>query len=173
MSTRVRDLGRRSTGLMEEFKKFALRGNVMDLAVGFIVGAAFTTVVRSLVDDIIMPPIGLLIGGLDLSQLFILLRAGTPAPPYATVAQAQEAGAVTMNVGLFLNNLISFIIVAFAVFLMVRALASLQRKEEEQPEAATKPCPYCFTTIDGRATRCPECTSELPEAAPAAVGGES
>ena len=168
MSTRVNDLQKRGAGLLEEFKKFALRGNVMDLAVGFIVGAAFTTVVRSLVDDIIMPPIGLLIGGLDFSQLFILLRAGAPPPPYATVQQAKDAGAVTMNVGLFLNNLISFVIVAFAVFLIVKALASLQRKEEAKPEeAATKPCPYCYTTIDVRATRCPECTSALPEEVPA------
>lgn len=168
MSTRVNDLQKRGAGLLEEFKKFALRGNVMDLAVGFIVGAAFTTVVRSLVDDIIMPPIGLLIGGLDFSQLFILLRAGAPPPPYATVQQAKDAGAVTMNVGLFLNNLISFVIVAFAVFLIVKALASLQRKEEAKPEeAATKACPYCYTTIDVRATRCPECTSALPEAVPA------
>lgn len=148
--------------MLEEFKKFAMRGNVVDMAVGIIIGGAFGTIVKSLVDDVIMPPIGLLLGGVDFSDLFITLKEGATAGPYATVAAAGEAGAVTLNLGLFINNLISFTIVAFAVFMLIKGMNSLQRKQEEPPaEPTEKECPHCFTQIPIKATRCPHCTSEL------------
>ena len=148
-------------GMLQEFKKFALRGNVMDMAVGIIIGGAFGTIVKSLVDDVIMPPIGLALGNVDFSDLFLLLKEGAKAaPPYATLAEAQAAGAVTINYGLFVNSLITFLIVAFAVFLLVRAI---NRLKPPAPAAApaTKDCPYCRMPIPVGATRCPECTSEL------------
>lgn len=148
--------------MMEEFKKFAMRGNVVDMAVGIIIGGAFGTIVKSLVDDVIMPPIGLLLGGVDFSDLFITLKEGATAGPYATVAAASEAGAVTLNLGLFINSLISFTIVAFAVFMLIKGMNSLQRKQEAPPaEPTAKECPHCFTQIPLKATRCPHCTSEL------------
>jgi large conductance mechanosensitive channel len=148
--------------IVEEFKKFAMRGNVVDMAVGIIIGGAFGTIVKSLVDDVIMPPIGLLLGGVDFSDLFITLKEGTTAGPYATVLAAKEAGAVTLNAGLFINSVISFTIVAFAVFMLIKAMNSLQKKPEEAPaEPTEKECPYCFTSIPIKATRCPHCTSEL------------
>jgi large conductance mechanosensitive channel len=148
--------------MMEEFKKFAMRGNVVDMAVGIIIGGAFGTIVKSLVDDVIMPPIGLLLGGVDFSDLFITLKEGATAGPYATVAAAKEAGAVTLNAGLFVNSVISFTIVAFAVFLLIKGMNSLQKKEEAPPaEPTEKECPHCFTQIPIKATRCPHCTSEL------------
>jgi len=148
--------------MFKEFKKFVMRGNVLDLAIGVIIGAAFGAVVKSLVDDIIMPPIGLLLGRVDFSNLFIVLRAGGVAGPYATLAAAQEAGAVTINYGLFINTVTGFVIVAFAIFLIIRAANKLQREEEAPPaEPTTKECPYCATTIPIVATRCPHCTSEL------------
>ena len=148
--------------MMEEFKKFAMRGNVVDMAVGIIIGGAFGTIVKSLVDDVIMPPIGLLLGGVDFSDLFITLKEGATAGPYATIAAAKEAGAVTLNAGLFVNSVISFTIVAFAVFLLIKGMNSLQKQEEEAPaEPTEKDCPHCFTSIPIKATRCPHCTSEL------------
>lgn len=148
--------------MMEEFKKFAMRGNVVDMAVGIIIGGAFGTIVKSLVDDVIMPPIGLLLGGVDFSDLFLTLKEGATAGPYATVEAAKEAGAVTLNLGLFINSVISFTIVAFAVFLLIKGMNSLQKKEEEAPSEPTeKECPHCFTSIPIKATRCPHCTSEL------------
>ncbi|MCB1723906.1 MAG: large-conductance mechanosensitive channel protein MscL [Gammaproteobacteria bacterium] len=148
--------------MLEEFKKFAMRGNVVDMAVGIIIGGAFGTIVKSLVDDVIMPPIGLLLGGVDFSDLFITLKEGATAGPYATVEAAKEAGAVTLNAGLFINSVISFTIVAFAVFLLIKGMNSLQKKEEEAPaEPTEKECPHCFTSIPIKATRCPHCTSEL------------
>ena len=122
--------------MIEEFKKFALKGNMLDMAVGIIIGAAFGTIVKSLVDDIIMPPIGLLLGGVDFSELFLTLRAGEMAGPYATLAAAKEAGAVTINYGVFINALISFLIVAFSVFLLVKSFNSLRAKEEAAPPPA-------------------------------------
>ena len=119
--------------MIEEFKKFALKGNMLDMAVGIIIGGAFATIVSSLVNDIIMPPIGLLLGHVDFSEQYILLQAGDPAPPYLTLAGAQEAGAVTMNYGLFLNAVISFLIVAFSVFMLVRQYNRLKAKEEAAP----------------------------------------
>jgi large conductance mechanosensitive channel len=147
--------------MFKEFKAFALRGNVLDLAVGIIIGAAFGTVVKSLVDDVIMPPVGLALGGVDFANLFYSLKAGPEvAPPYATVAEAQAAGAVTINYGQFINNVITFIIVAFAVFLIVRA-ANRLRPQEAAAAPATKDCPYCRMAIPAGATRCPHCTTEL------------
>ena len=151
--------------MLKEFKEFALRGNVVDMAVGIIIGAAFGTIVKSLVDDIIMPPIGLLLGGVDFSNLFMLLKAGSPAGPYASLADAQAAGAVTINYGLFINVVISFLIVAFVMFLLIRSINRLRRGEEAAPaEPTTKECPFCLSTIPIKATRCAFCTSQLPEA---------
>ena len=147
--------------MWNEFKAFIARGNVLDLAVAVIIGAAFGTVVTSFVDDIIMPPIGLATGGADFSELYVLLRAGEAAPPpYASLAAAREAGAVTVNYGAFLNTLLSFLIVALAVFMIVRLANRLYAKP--QPATPdTKPCAYCTMTIPRAATRCPNCTSEV------------
>ena len=148
--------------MLEEFKKFAMRGNVVDMAVGIIIGGAFGTIVKSLVDDVIMPPIGLMLGGVDFSDFFVTLKDGTTAGPYATLAAAQEAGAVTISYGVFINAVISFLIVAFAVFLLIRAINRMQAKEEEAPaEPTEKDCPHCLSSIAIKATRCPHCTSEL------------
>jgi large conductance mechanosensitive channel len=147
--------------MLKEFKAFALRGNVLDLAVGVIIGAAFGTIVKSLVDDVIMPPVGLAMGNVDFADLFVLLKAGPKVPPpYATVADANAAGAVTINYGQFINNVITFIIVAFAVFLIVRA-ANRMRPQDAAAAPATKDCPYCRMAIPVGATRCPHCTTEL------------
>jgi large conductance mechanosensitive channel len=149
--------------MLKEFKEFVLRGNVVDMAVGIIIGAAFGTIVASLVNDIIMPPIGLLLGGVDFSNLFILLKAGSPAAPYASLADAQAAGAVTINYGLFINAVVSFLIVALVIFLLIRSINRLKREEEAPPaEPTTKECPFCLSTIPIKATRCAHCTSELP-----------
>jgi len=150
--------------MMEEFKKFAMRGNVVDMAVGIIIGGAFGTIVKSLVSDVIMPPVGLLLGGVDFTDMFLVLKEGAAAAPYATLEAAKEAGAVTLNVGVFINNIISFLIVAFAVFLLIKGMNSLQRQEEEAPaEPTEKECPHCFTQIPIKATRCPHCTSEISD----------
>ncbi|MES0329386.1 MAG: large-conductance mechanosensitive channel protein MscL [Dehalococcoidales bacterium] len=148
--------------MIKEFKEFVMRGNVVDLAVGFIVGAAFSTIVKSLVSDIIMPPIGLLLGDVDFNNLFAVLEEGTIVGPYDTLAAAQEVGAVTINYGVFINTIISFIIVAFAVFLVIRYINRLKRKEETpKEEPTTKECTFCFSKIPIKASRCPNCTSEL------------
>jgi large conductance mechanosensitive channel len=144
--------------MFKEFKEFAVKGNVMDMAVGIIIGAAFGTIVKSLVDDVIMPPIGLLLGKVDFANLFITLKEGAATVgPYASVAAAKSAGAVTMNIGLFINTIISFIIVAFSIFLVVKQMNKL--KKEADP--TTKDCVFCKSTIPIKATRCPHCTSEL------------
>lgn len=148
--------------MFKEFKEFAMRGNVVDMAVGIIIGGAFATIVKSLVADVIMPPVGLLLGGVDFTDLFILLKEGTSAAPYATLAAAQEAGAVVISYGVFINAVISFIIVAFAVFLLIRSINRLRREEEAPPaEPTTKECPFCFTSVSIKATRCSHCTSEI------------
>ena len=148
--------------MLKEFKEFAMRGNVVDMAVGIIIGGAFGTIVKSLVSDVIMPPIGLMLGGVDFSDLFITLKEGTTAGPYATLAGAQAAGAVTISYGVFINAVISFLIVAFAVFLLIKGINKLQRQKEAPPaEPTTKECPYCLSSIAIKATRCPNCTSEL------------
>ncbi|MFA5494042.1 MAG: large-conductance mechanosensitive channel protein MscL [Porticoccaceae bacterium] len=149
--------------MLKEFKTFAMRGNVVDMAVGIIIGGAFGTIVSSLVDDVLMPPIGLLLGGVDFSDLFVTLKDGAAlAGPYETLAGAKSAGAVTLNYGLFINSLVSFLIVAFAVFLLIKAINRLQR-QAPAPEGVptTKDCTFCFTTIPIQATRCPHCTSTL------------
>jgi large conductance mechanosensitive channel len=146
--------------MFKEFKEFAMRGNVIDMAVGIIIGAAFGAIVQSLVKDVIMPPIGLLLGNVDFSNLFLILKQGTTPGPYESVAQAQAAGAVSINYGTFLNTIISFIIIAFAVFLLIRSINRLKRKEEA-PAPMTKECPYCFSAIPIKAIRCPDCTSDL------------
>ena len=125
--------------MLKEFKEFAVKGNMLDMAVGIIVGAAFGTVVQSLVKDIIMPPIGMLLGGVDFTNLFVTVRQGSAAGPYATLAAAQDAGAVTINYGLFANAIISFLIVSFSVFLLVRSFNKLKRKEEEAPAVPAAP----------------------------------
>lgn len=126
--------------MFKEFKEFAMKGNVVDMAVGIVIGAAFGTIVKSLVSDVLMPPIGLLLGGVDFSNLFILLKEGADAAsPYAALADAQAAGAVTVNYGLFINSIISFVIIAFALFIVIRGMNRLKRKEKEAPAEAPKP----------------------------------
>ena len=148
--------------MFKEFKDFAMRGNVVDMAVGIIIGGAFGTIVKSLVADVIMPPIGLLMGGVDFTDLFVILKEGAQAGPYVTLAAAQEAGAVTISYGIFANSVISFLIVAFAVFLLIRSINKLQAEEAEEPsEPTTKECTYCFSEIPIKATRCGNCTSDL------------
>jgi len=152
-------------GMMKEFREFAVKGNVVDMAVGIIIGAAFGTIVKSLVADVIMPPIGLLLGNVDFANLFIVLKQGAMAGPYATLADAQAAGAVTLNYGMFLNTIISFLIVAFAIFILVKNINRLKReKEAAPPPPSTKECPHCFSTIHVKAVRCPNCTSTLQTA---------
>ncbi|MEZ5572550.1 MAG: large-conductance mechanosensitive channel protein MscL [Halioglobus sp.] len=146
--------------MLQEFKKFAMRGNVVDMAVGIIIGGAFGTIVKSLVADVIMPPIGLMLGGVDFSDLFVTLKDGAAAGPYTNLAAALDAGAVTINYGLFLNSVISFLIVAFAVFLLIKSINKLQTAEPE-PDPTTKDCPYCISSININATKCPNCTSTL------------
>jgi large conductance mechanosensitive channel len=152
-------------GMMKEFREFAVKGNVVDMAVGIIIGAAFGTIVKSLVDDIIMPPIGLLLGNVDFSDLFIVLKQGVTAGPFATMADAKAAGAVTLNYGSFINTLVSFLIVAFAVFMLVKNINRLKREKEAVPAVpTTKECPHCFSTVHIKAVRCPNCTSNLQTA---------
>lgn len=148
--------------MLKDFKEFAMRGNVVDMAVGIIIGSAFGTIVKSLVDGVLMPPIGLLLGGVDFSNFVFILKDGATPGPYAALADAKAAGAVTISYGLFLNNVISFLIVAFAVFLLIRGINAMRRSEEAAPApATTKECPYCASSIPIKATRCPQCTSQL------------
>jgi len=150
--------------MFKEFKEFAMKGSVLDMAVGIILGAAFGAVVSSFVSDILLPPIGLLLGHVDFSNLHVVLTAGKTAGPYASLAEAQAAGAVTFNYGIFIARIISFLIVAFVLFLIIQSMNRLRKKAEAPApaaEPATKECPYCFTTISIKAVRCPNCTSEL------------
>jgi large conductance mechanosensitive channel len=142
--------------MLKEFKEFIMRGNVLDLAVAVIIGGAFGKIITSFVNDIIMPPIGLLLGGVDFSNLFLNLSG----QPYDSLAAAQEAGAPTINYGLFLNTIIDFVIVALVIFLVIKA-ANRMKKPEAAPDPTTKECPYCFTEIPIKATRCPNCTTQL------------
>jgi large conductance mechanosensitive channel len=145
--------------MLKEFRDFAMRGNVIDLAIGVIIGASFGAIVNSLVKDVLMPPLGLLLGKVDFANLFWVLKIGTPPPPYPTLADAQAAGAVTINYGIFINAIIGFLIVAFVVFLIVRAV---NRMRKPAPAAEpTRQCPYCDTAISIKAKRCPNCTSQL------------
>ena len=149
--------------MLKEFKAFAMRGNVLDLAVGVIIGAAFGTIVNSMVNDIIMSPIGLVLGNVDFSNLFLVLKEGAKgAGPYATLADAKAAGAVTINIGLFLNAVLIFLITAFAIFLVVRAANRMQPQEAAAPN--TKDCPFCRMAVPVAASRCPHCTSDLRSA---------
>ncbi len=149
--------------MLSDFKQFMMRGNVVDMAVGIIIGAAFGGVVKSLVDDVLMPPVGLLLGGGDFTNFFSVLRDGAKAAgPYVSLADAKAAGAVTINYGLFINTVISFLIVGLAVFLLVRSINRMRWREETAPASpATKECQYCATAIPIKATRCPQCTSQL------------
>lgn len=153
--------------MLKEFKEFIMRGNVLDLAVAIVIGAAFGVIINSLVKDVIMPPVGLALGNLDFSNMFWVLKEGaTAAPPYYTIAEAQAAGAVTLNYGVFINTIISFIIIAFAIFLIVKAFnrarkAAEAKKTAAAPPPTTKDCPFCATAIPVKANRCPNCTSEL------------
>lgn len=151
-------------GMMKEFKEFAVKGNVVDMAVGIIIGAAFGTIVKSLVADVIMPPIGLLLGNVDFTNLFIVLKEGaTVAAPYATMADATAAGAVTLNYGMFVNTIVSFLIVAFAIFILIKNINRMKKAEAPAPAATptTKDCPFCLSAIPIKATRCPNCTSNI------------
>lgn len=143
--------------MVKEFKEFAMRGNVLDMAVGIIVGAAFGKIVSSFVNDLLMAPIGLLLGGVDFASLFLNL-SGTP---YPTLAAAKAAGAPTLNYGIFLSTVLDFLIVAFVIFLLIRQVNRMKRQPEGAPAAPTKACAYCLSTIALKATRCPHCTSEL------------
>jgi large conductance mechanosensitive channel len=150
--------------MLKDFKAFILRGNVVDLAVGIVIGVAFGAIISSLVNDIIMPPIGLALGKIDFSNLLIIIKEGATPGPYASLAAAKEAGAVTINYGLFINTIISFLIIAAVVFfLVIRPIARLHapKKAAEPAAPTTKDCPYCATAIPIKATRCPNCTSEL------------
>jgi large conductance mechanosensitive channel len=144
--------------MFKEFKEFVMRGNVMDLAIGIIIGAAFGKIITSFVSDILMPPIGLLLGQVDFANLYITLSGGR----YDTLKAAKDAGAVTINYGLFIGTVIDFLIVAFVIFLVVRKINRMRRKEGEAP--TTQDCPFCLSSIPLKATRCPQCTSELKTA---------
>lgn len=146
--------------MLKEFKKFAVKGNVVDMAVGIMIGAAFTTVVKSLVNDILMPPIGIVMGGVDFSDKFVVLMDGKSAPPYATLVEAQEAGAVLLSYGQFINAALNFFIVAGALFFVVRWINQLN-SPDTPPAPSSKPCPYCKSVVHVDASRCPNCTSEL------------
>jgi large conductance mechanosensitive channel len=147
--------------VLREFKEFALRGNVLDMAVGIIIGAAFGSIVTSFVNDILMPPIGLLLGRVDFANLFINL-SGTP---YDTLAEAQAAGVATINYGMFINTVLDFAIVAFVILLVIRQINRMTREQEAPPEEpTTRDCPYCLSSIPIKAVRCPHCTSELEAA---------
>jgi len=147
--------------MLKEFKEFAMRGNVLDMAIGIVIGAAFGKIVTSFVSDILMPPIGLLLGGVDFSNIFIVLGSGE----YDSLEAAKAAGAATWNIGLFINTVIDFVIIAFAIFLVVKAINQLKRKEEAAPPPPSeKACPFCTTNIPIKATRCPNCTSQLEAA---------
>ncbi len=148
--------------MLKEFKEFAMRGNALDLAIAVIIGGAFGKIVSSFVEDVLLPPLGLLLGKVDFSNLFLNL-SGTA---YATLTEAKKAGAPTLNYGLFLNNVVNFLIVAFAIFLLIQQVKRLQKRPEPAPAGppTTKDCPYCLSTIPLKATRCPQCTSELQAA---------
>ena len=151
--------------MLKEFKKFAMRGNMMDMAVGIIIGAAFGAIIKSLVADVLMPPIGMLLGNVDFSNIFLVLKEGATPPPYASLDAAKEAGAIVMSWGVFVNTIINFLIVAFAIFLVIRAMNKAKEKEEEAPaEPTTKECPECLSTIPIKANRCAHCTSVVKAA---------
>ena len=146
--------------MFKELKEFVMKGNVIDMAVGIIIGVAFGAIIKSLVDDVLMPPIGLLLGNVDFSNLFLTIKEGKVASPYASLAAAKAAGALTVNIGLFINTIISFLIVAFSVFMVIKNVNKF-KKEPPPPDPTTKDCPFCFSAIPIKATRCPQCTSDV------------
>ena len=146
---------------MDEFKTFAMRGNVIDMAVGIIIGAAFGKIINSLVEDVLMPPFGWLLGKVDFSQMFFALPVDGKFVNFPTIEAAQEAGAVTINYGIFINSIISFLMVAFAVFLLIKGINKLKKEEKAEVEETTKECPHCFSKIDKRANKCPNCTADI------------
>lgn len=151
--------------MLKEFKEFAVKGNMVDMAVGIVIGAAFGGIIKSLVADVLMPPIGLLLGNVDFSNLFLVLKEGSTLGPFATIDAAKEAGAVTLNYGLFVNTIVNFLIIAFSIFFVVRAINRAKRQEEApSAEPTTKDCPHCLSAIPIKATRCGHCTSELKAA---------
>ncbi|MCL5071684.1 MAG: large conductance mechanosensitive channel protein MscL [Actinobacteria bacterium] len=137
-----------------------MRGNIIDMAVGIVIGIAFGAIINSVVNDIIMPPVGLLLGKVDFTNLYAILKQGNTPGPYLSLSDAKAAGAVTLNYGVFINTIISFIIVAFVMFVIIKAVNHLKKKEENKP-AETKECPFCYTTINIKAVKCPNCTSDL------------
>ncbi|MCJ7626621.1 MAG: large conductance mechanosensitive channel protein MscL [Anaerolineaceae bacterium] len=148
--------------MLKEFKDFIMRGNVLDMAIGIVIGTAFGGIIKSLVDDLIMPPIGLLLGKVDFGNLFILIQEGSPSSPYSSLADAKDAGAVTINYGVFFNVVLGFIIIALIVFFIIRMINRLRQEQEAPPaETSEKDCPFCFSKISIQATRCPSCTSQL------------
>jgi len=148
--------------MFKEFKEFAIKGNVIDMAVGIIIGAAFGTIINSLVADIIMPPIGMLIGKTDFTNIFLVLKEGKVPGPYETLAAAKAAAATSVNIGVFINTVISFLIVAFAVFILIRNINRLKKEQEAPPLVpTTKECPYCFSVIPIKAVKCGQCTADL------------
>lgn len=150
--------------MFKEFREFIMRGNVLDLAVGIVIGAAFGGIITSLVNDVIMPPVGLALGQVDFRDLFVLLKEGTTPGPYASVAAAKAAGAVTLNYGAFINTVINFLIIGFSIFMVVRVANRLQKKAEPPAAPPAKDCPYCLTSVSLKATRCAHCTSDLKAA---------
>jgi len=163
----AKDCAKEETRMLQDFKAFITRGNVIDMAVGIIIGIAFGAAIKSLVNDVIMPPIGLALGNVDFQNLFVVLKEGLSLGPYATLADAQAAGAVTISYGLFVNAVVYLLIIAAVVFfLIVRPVARMQalKKVEEPAAPTTKECPYCITAIPVKASRCPNCTSELKTA---------
>ena len=150
--------------MLKEFREFIMRGNVLDLAVGVIIGAAFGGIVTSLVNDVVMPPIGIGLGQVDFKDLFVLLKEGTTPGPYPTVAAAKAAGAVTLNYGAFINTVINFLIVGFSIFMVIRIANRLHKKPAPAQAPPTKECPYCLSSVPLKATRCAFCTSELKAA---------
>ena len=143
--------------MLKEFKEFAMKGNIIDLAVGVVIGGAFGKIVTSLVNDIVMPIVGMLMGKVDFSNLFITLGSGN----FITIDEAKKAGVATLNYGLFINNIIDFLIVAFSIFIVIKQINRFSKKKEEKPVENKKKCPHCYSEIHIDATRCPNCTSEL------------
>ena len=143
--------------MIKEFKEFAMKGNIVDLAVGVVIGGAFSKIVTSLVNDIVMPLVGLLMGKIDFSNLFFALGSGN----FTTIQEAKNAGVATINYGLFINNIIDFLIVAFSIFIVIKQINRFSKKKEEKPIENKKKCPYCYSEIHIDATRCPNCTAEL------------
>jgi len=148
--------------MLKEFKEFIARGTAIDLAVGVVIGAAFSAIVKNFVDGLIMPVVGFILGKVDFSNLFVVLRSGKPEGPYTTLKAAQDAGAVILSYGLFVNTIVSFLLISFVIFLLLKGINKL-RKPQEASAFPMKDCPFCLTSIREAATRCPACTSELPK----------